>query len=328
GNVSPMAATKVISTDIPEPQVFITPIFDVNTTETTVDRILDLQTTILPVETETIKERTEIIKYKVIAGDTIFGIADKFGLQPETVLWSNIYTLGDSPDGISIGVELIILPIDGLVYIWTETDGLNGVSGYFQVTPEDIINYPLNELDPETIGDWSLPNIPVGKMLVVPGGRRPTVSWVVARTNEAAGNSYLGPGACSGTIYGAVGTGSYVFPTDSHALSGYDYNPPVHNGLDFEGRSGFNIYAVDTGVIVYSGWSDRGYGNLVVVDHDDGVQSMYAHLLDGSFLPCGSNVYQGEVIGLMGSTGKSTGPHLHFELRFGGSAVNPWYYLQ
>ncbi|MCJ7696532.1 MAG: LysM peptidoglycan-binding domain-containing protein, partial [Anaerolineaceae bacterium] len=144
GNVSPMAATKVISTDIPEPQVFITPIFDVNTTETTVDRILDMQTTVIPVATEIIKERTEVIKYTVVAGDTIFGIADKFGLQPETVLWSNIYTLGDSPDGISIGVELIILPLDGLVYIWTETDGLNGVSGYFQVTPEDIINYPLN----------------------------------------------------------------------------------------------------------------------------------------------------------------------------------------
>jgi len=316
-------------TVIPQPQVFVTQVFDPNATQAATVPQIEFQTTIMPeIEVEA-EPRKEIIEYTVVAGDSIFLIADKFGLLPETVLWANRYTLGDTPDGIGIGTKLLILPEDGLIHIWDASiEGLNGVSQFYGVQPEDIINYPLNNLDMATIGDWSKPNISTGTMLVVPGGTRPTVSWVVARDNAAVGSSYLGPGACTGTYYGLVGTGSYVFPTDSHALSGYDYAPPTHNGLDFEGRSGWNIYAVDSGVIVFSGWSDRGYGNLIVIDHDDGIQSYYGHLLDGSFLPCGSNVTQGQYIGGMGSTGNSTGPHLHFELRFNGYAVNPWLYLQ
>ena len=327
GQAAPMDPTTTGSF-VPQPQVFVTQVFDPNTSQTGIDRQMELQTTIMPeIEVEA-EPRTEIIEYTVIAGDSIFLIADKFGLLPETVLWTNRYTLGDTPDGIGIGTKLLILPEDGLIHMWSEGEGLNGVSGFYGVTPEDIINYRLNDLDPAKLGAWSLPNIAPGTMLVVPGGRRPTVSWVVARDNAAVGSSYLGPGACTGTYFGLVGTGSYVFPTDSHALSGYDYAPPTHNGLDFEGRSGWNIYAADSGVIVFSGWSDRGYGNLIVIDHDDGIQTYYAHLLDGSFLPCGSNVTKGDYIGGMGSTGRSTGPHLHFELRFNGYAVNPWLYLR
>lgn len=273
-------------------------------------------------------KRTEVIKYEVVTGDTIFGIAEKFGLQPETVLWSNRYTLGDTPDGLYPGFNLVILPEDGVYHMWSTGEGLNGVSSFYGVEPDVIVDYPLNNLDRRTIGDFSNPNIIPGTMLVVPGGRRPNITWVIARDNPAIGSAYLGPGVCAATLYGNVGTGTFVFPTPSHALSGYDWNPPVHNGLDFEGRSGTPIFASDSGVVVYSGWSDRGYGNLIVIDHDDGWQTMYAHLLDGSFVPCGTNVVQGEQIGLMGSTGNSTGPHLHFEIRYNGSAVNPWNYLQ
>jgi hypothetical protein len=327
GQAAPMDPTTTASV-VPQPQVFVTQVFDPNTSQTGIDRQMELQTTIMPeIEVEA-EPRTEIIEYTVIAGDSIFLIADKFGLLPETVLWTNRYTLGDTPDGIGIGTKLLILPEDGLIHMWSEGEGLNTVSKFYGVTPEDIINHPLNNLDPATLGPWTLPNIKAGTMLVVPGGRRSTVSWVVARDNAAVGSSYLGPGACTGTYFGLVGTGSYVFPTDSHALSGYDFAPPTHNGLDFEGRSGWNIYAADSGVIVFSGWSYRGYGNLIVIDHDDGIQTYYAHLLDGSFLPCGSNVTKGDYIGGMGSTGRSTGPHLHFELRFNGYAVNPWLYLR
>ncbi len=322
GQAAPLE-TLTLSTNVPDPQVFIEP--GIETIKT--DPAGQLKTAVIPEIEIDDKPRTEVITYEVVAGDSIFLIADKFGLLPETVLWANRYTLGDTPDGIGIGTRLFILPVDGLYHMWDASiEGLNGVSEFYGVKPEDIINYPLNNLDMDTIGNWSKPNIATGTMLIVPGGRRPTVSWVVSRENPAVGSTYLGPGACTGTYYGAVGTGTYVFPTDSHALSGYDWNPPVHNGLDFEGRSGWNIYAVDSGVVVFSGWSDRGYGNLLVIDHD-GVQSYYAHLIDGDFLPCGSNVTQGERIAGMGSTGLSTGPHLHFELRFGGTAVNPWLYL-
>ncbi len=268
--------------------------------------------------------RTEILTYEVVAGDSIFGIAEKFGLKPETVLWSNRYTLGDTPDGIGVGIELVILPEDGVYHRWSEGEGLNGVAEFYGVDPDVIVNYPLNGLSPETVGNYSNPNIEPGTMLVVPGGTRPTVAWIVARDNPASGNTYLGPGACSGILYGAVGTGSFTWPTSVTWLSGYDWNPPVHNGLDFGGDFGSPIYASDSGVVVYSGWSNVGYGNLMVVDHDSGWQTFYAHLLDGSMLPCGTSVNKGQLIASMGSTGNSTGPHLHFEIRYNGYPVNPW----
>ncbi len=274
-----------------------------------------------------VEERDEITTYIVESGDTIFGIADKFGLMPETVLWSNRYIIGDTPDGLVIGLELYILPVDGVYHRWSEGEGLNGVSSFYGVDPDVIVNYPGNGLEPETIGDYANPNIEPGTMLVVPGGVRPTVAWIVARDEAASGSTYLGPGACGGIIYGNVGTGTFTWPTTATWLSGYEYTPPVHNGLDFDGDFGSPIYASDTGVIVYSGWSDRGYGNLIVIDHDDGWQTFYAHLMDGTMLPCGSNVQKGQLIASMGSTGNSSGPHLHFELRLNGGPMNPWLFL-
>lgn len=278
-------------------------------------------------EINPVEARNEVTTYTIESGDTIFGIAEKFGLTPETVLWSNRYIIGDTPDGLVIGLDLYILPVDGLYHRWSEGEGLNGVSSFYNVDPDVIVNYPGNGLDPETIGDYSLPNIEPGTMLVVPGGVRPTVSWIVARDEAASGSTYLGPGSCGGIIYGNVGTGTFTWPTSATWLSGYDFTPPVHNGLDFDGDFGSPIFASDTGVIVYSGWSDRGYGNLIVIDHDDGWQTFYAHLLDGSMLPCGTNVQKGQLVASMGSTGNSSGPHLHFELRLNGGAMNPWQFL-
>jgi hypothetical protein len=271
--------------------------------------------------------RQDVFTYTVEAGDNIFDIAQKIGLKPETVLWSNRYTLGDTPDGLGIGVDLVILPVDGLYHRWSEGEGLNGVASFYGVDPDVIVNYPLNGLSKENVGNYANPNIQPGTMLVVPGGTRPNVSWVSARDKEVSGNSYLGPGACGGIIYGNVGTGSFTWPTTAHWLSGYEYNPPVHNGLDFGGDFGSPIYAADSGVIVYSGWSDRGYGNLIVIDHDGGWQTYYSHMIDGTLLPCGSNVQKGQLIASMGSTGNSTGPHLHFEMRLNGYPVNPWDFL-
>jgi hypothetical protein len=311
------------ATAVTLPEGVSTPVFSAGGQASGLMRAAELNITqVAPVEV-----RYEVTKYTVEAGDTIFGIADKFGLKPETVLWSNRYVIGDIPDGLSIGVELFILPMDGVYHRWSEGEGLNGVASFYGVSPDVIVDYPGNNLDRAVVGDFASPNIPPGTMLVVPGGERPTVAWIIPRDSPASGNSYLGPGACGGILYGNVGTGTFTYPTSEKWLSGYDYNPPVHNGLDFAGRSGFPIYASDSGVIVYSGWSDRGYGNLIVVDHDRGWQSFYAHLLDGTMLPCGSNVQKGQLIGSMGSTGKSTGPHLHFELRLNGYPVNPWQFL-
>lgn len=321
---SPEMTLSPSATPFSLPNGFTAPDFNISDSSDGVVRLPEVLTVGSPVAAQ----RTEVITYTVQKGDTIFGIADKFGLNPETVLWANRYTLGDTPDGLDVGDDLLILPMNGLYHRWAEGEGLNGVSEFYGVSPDVIVNYPGNNLDPQTIGDYRYPNIEPGTMLVVPGGTRPTVAWVIPRENPASGSSYLGPGACSGILYGAVGTGTFVYPTDATWLSGYEYNPPVHNGLDFDGDFGSNIYAADSGVIVYSGWSDRGYGNLIVIDHDGGWQTFYAHLMDGTFLPCNTNVQKGQLISAMGSTGNSTGPHLHFEMRLNGSPVNPWQFLQ
>lgn len=277
------------------------------------------------------RPRTEIVQYTVVAGDTVFGIAEKYGLKPQTILWGNYYTLRDDPHRLSPGQELNILPVDGTYYEWQSGDGLNGVARGLNVTPEDIINYPANNLDPATIGEYSNPNIKPGTWLIVPGGTREFISWSapigVTRDNPAVARQ-LGPGACGVIADGAVGYGYFIWPANKHYLSGFDYSPETnHRGLDIAGSLGEGLYAVDAGVIVYAGWNDWGYGNMVVIDHGNGWQSLYAHM-SALNVVCGESVGQGAVIGAIGSTGRSSGAHLHFELMHSSyGKVNPWLYL-
>jgi len=276
------------------------------------------------------RPRQEIVKYVVQEGDTVFGIAEKFGLQPETILWGNYFTLLDDPHNLTPGQELEILPVDGTLYEWQAGDGLNGVAKFFGVEPGTILDYPGNNLDPATIGDYANPNIQPGTTLIVPGGRREFVSWSapigVTRENPALAR-VLGPGACDPISGGAVGYGTFVWPTQKHYLSGYDYSPKAnHWGIDLAGQLGEGIFAVDAGVVVYAGWNNYGYGNMVIVDHGNGWQSLYAHMSE-IYRFCGQSVGQGEAIGAIGSTGRSSGPHLHFELMSPGYKVNPWDFL-
>jgi len=273
------------------------------------------------------RPRQEITIYTVQEGDTVFGIAEKFGLDPETILWGNYNTLLDDPHALSAGQELNILPLNGTYYEWQDGDGLNGVASFFGVTPETIINFPGNNLNPDTIGDYAHPNIQPGTMLIVPGGRREFVSWSaplgITREDPALAR-VLGPGACDPVVGGAVGFGNFVWPTNKHYLSGFDYSPKSnHWGIDIAGHEGEGVYATDAGVVVYSGWNNYGYGNMVMIDHGNGFQSLYAHLSD-IYRFCGQSVGQGEGIGAVGSTGRSSGAHLHFEIMTASVKINPW----
>lgn len=273
------------------------------------------------------RPRQEVTKYTVMEGDTIFGIAEKFGLKPETVLWGNYYVLLDDPHALKAGQELNILPLDGTYHEWQQGEGLNGISSYYGVSPQDIISFPANNLDMATIGDFASPNIPPGTWLVVPNGRREFISWSaplgVTRENPASAR-VLGPGACDPVSGGAVGYGAFVWPAAKHYLSGFDYAPNAnHWGIDLAGNDGEAVFATDAGVVVYAGWNNYGYGNMIMVDHGNNFQSLYAHL-SGISVGCGQSVGQGDLIGAIGNTGRSTGSHLHFEIRAISSWVNPW----
>jgi murein DD-endopeptidase MepM/ murein hydrolase activator NlpD len=273
------------------------------------------------------RPRQDVIKYTVEKGDNVFGIAEKFGLEPETVLWGNYYVLLDNPHQLEAGQELNILPVNGTYHEWQQGEGLNGIASYYGVKPEDIINYPANNLDIATIGDFSNPNIAPGTWLIVPNGRREYVSWSaplgVTRENPAYAR-VLGPGACDAISGGAVGYGTFIWPSNKHYLSGFDYAPNAnHWGIDIAGNEGEGVYASDAGVIVYAGWNNYGYGNMILIDHGGGFQSLYAHL-SGLNVGCGQSVGQGDVIGAIGTTGRSSGAHLHFEIMTSSYKINPW----
>lgn len=275
------------------------------------------------------RARQDVTVYVVDVGDTLFGIAEKFGLKPETILWGNQFVLGDNPHNLRPEQELNILPVDGTYYRWSAGDGLNGVAKFFGVQPEDIVNFPGNNLTTDQVGDFASPNIDPGTWLVIPGGTREFVTWsapAIPRDNPGVAK-VLGPGACGSIADGAVGAGLFIWPANKHFLSGFDYSPSTnHSGIDIDGETGDAVYAADNGVVVYAGWNNWGYGNVVVVNHGNGWQTLYAHL-SAYNVGCGQSVFQGNVIGAIGNTGNSSGSHLHYEMMYNGTKVNPWDYL-
>jgi murein DD-endopeptidase MepM/ murein hydrolase activator NlpD len=269
-----------------------------------------------------LRARVEVLRYTVQGGDSVFAIADRFSLEPETVLWGNFDTLEDDPHLLKPGQELNILPVDGTYYQWQAGDSLESVADFFGVEPTDIVDWPGNNLDPLN------PTIDTGAWLVVPGGARALRTWVVpmiARGAAGVGTAF-GAGGCSGDYSGgAVGTGGFIWPSANHYVSGNDYWSG-HLAIDIAAGGGTPVWAADSGVVVFAGWSNGGYGNLVMLDHGNGWQTVYAHLSSVS-VGCGQSVGQGGGIGAAGSTGNSTGAHLHFETRSDGGFVNPWFVL-
>lgn len=267
------------------------------------------------------RSRIDILRYTVQPGDSVFGIADRFQIKPETVLWGNYEVLNDDPHLLRPGQELNILPVNGTYYQWQDGDDLPKVANFFSVTEEDISSWPGNKLDP------AKPQPVSGEWLIVPGGQRAFQQWLVptiARGQAGVGSAF-GPGACSGNYAGAVGTGGFIWPAPNHYVSGNDYWSG-HLAIDIAAGVGTGISAADSGVVVFAGWSTVGYGNMVMLDHGNGWQTLYGHLSQVS-VGCGQSVLQGQTIGSAGSTGNSTGPHLHFEVRYEGGFVNPWFVL-
>jgi LysM repeat protein len=264
----------------------------------------------------------EVKTYTVKRDDTLFGIAAEFNLEPETILWGNFDTLQDNPHLLKPDQIINILPIDGTYYQWKEGDNLGAVAAFFGVDPQAIIDYPGNQIDLTMLESPSA-GIEPGTWIIVPGGQRALKDWgppAISRQNPAAAR-YYGDGSCGSISEGAVGTGTFVWPTTDRSISGYSYSG-VHQAIDIGGQVGNAVFASDSGVVVFAGWSNYGYGYLVVIDHGNGYQTAYAHLSAVS-VGCGQSVFQGSMIGALGATGNATGPHLHFELSYNGVKLNP-----
>ncbi len=297
------------------------PTYSMKTSATSIRRQSDLHTE-LPN-----RPRLSVIKYLVQEGDSLFEIAETFALKPETILWGNWITLDQDPHTLKPGQELDIPPVDGVLHTWSEGESLDAVADFFYVDSEDIIDWPGNHIEPNI--DRATPLLEEGALLMIPGGRRDPPSWQmvsITRSNPAAA-SILGPGSCGSIYSGPVGTGVFEWPISSTWLSGYPYIPGLHEAIDIGGSIGNAIYAADTGVIVYAGWNNYGYGNVIVIDHGNGWQTLYAHL-NSVYFGCGQAVFQGNKIGSMGVSGNSSGPHLHFEMRSDiWGRVNPGNFL-
>jgi murein DD-endopeptidase MepM/ murein hydrolase activator NlpD len=246
------------------------------------------------------RARDEVSTYVVQSGDTIYGIAAKFGLDPETIMWSN-GELENAPDLLSVGQELTVLPVNGVYHQVGEGDTIEGIASTFKADPAAIINYPLNGLDPDQ------PVIATGQWLIVPGGSKPFVPRTVT--------AYTGPipeGA-------SQGSGAFSWPASGTIYQGFF---PWHPAIDIAAYIGAPVLAADSGYVIVAGWSDVGYGYHVVVDHGNGYQTLYAHL-QAYYVEAGDNVALGQQIGEMGNTGNATGPHLHFEVRQSTMMRNP-----
>jgi murein DD-endopeptidase MepM/ murein hydrolase activator NlpD len=247
------------------------------------------------------RPRVDVVTYTVIAGDTLYGIAKRYKLAAETIMFAN--GLEKNPDLLRLGQALVILPADGIYHTVGKNDTLEKIAKAYKVTADVIVQYPLNKLDPKS------PAIAVGQRLIVPGGKKELPKPPVTVYKAPAGSKR--------------GTGRLVWPTSGYVTQAYK---PLHRALDIARAKGTPIKAADSGTVVFAGWSNTGYGYNIVIDHGNGLQTRYAHL-SRILVQRGQTVAKGGQIGNMGSTGRSTGPHLHFEVIKGGALVNPVGYL-
>lgn len=252
----------------------------------------------------------EIITHVVQDGETLSTIAQRYGLQVSTVIWENKIS---EKATLKPGTELKILPVDGVRHQVARGETIYSIGkkyGLDTAQVQVIVDYPFNEfLNDETF------ELATGQYVMVPDGviqaklAEPIVTRIVQTTPDA----------------GAVTAfGTFSWPAAGRITQGYRF---YHKALDIANGGGGPILAADGGTVIASGWDASGYGNRAIIDHGNGYHTLYAHM---SVLQVvvGQTVNRGAVIGQMGSTGRSTGTHLHFEIRQGSTLLDPGSFLK
>jgi murein DD-endopeptidase MepM/ murein hydrolase activator NlpD len=234
-------------------------------------------------------------------GETFSDVAKHYGLSIEALVGANPDI--SSMDTLPAGIEFLIPPSAGLVVVLERGQDIKALLDSHGISPVEFmrvnaIQSPL-ELRP-------------GKMLFLPGVKPQAALDRLAKVREEE-NRYLWP--VQGRITSYFGRRNLGMGTAS-----------FHRAIDIAAPTGTPIAAARSGTVTYAGWSNRGYGNLVKIQHSNGDETWYAHQSE-IYVTVGQSVKQSDIIGLVGSTGLSTGPHLHFELHEAGQAVDPLAYL-
>ena len=250
-----------------------------------------------------VKPRSDSIDYKVNSGDTISSIGQKFGISQDTIKWANNLT----SDYIKPGDTLKILPVSGVSHTVKSGDTLASVAKKYSAEQQAILDFPFNDIP----DDFSLR---IGQLLTVPDGTPPETLAPVKPKAQ-----YFAQGPASAAFNAPFGA-SFSWPTNGVLTQYFSW---YHPGVDIANRAAPAISASDGGKVIVAGWPDSsGYGNRIVIDHGNGYTSLYAHL-SNIYVSVGDTVSRGQLIGQMGSTGRSTGTHLHFEIHYKGVALNP-----
>lgn len=246
------------------------------------------------------KPRDQVITYKVQQGDTLARIADKFGVSVDTIKWASDIR----KDSLSVDQELKIPPVTGIVHKVKEGDTVQSIAKKYKTDSQKIVNFPFNDF-----ADLDTFALNVGQTLIVPDGVQPEAAPIII-----AAPVFTAPG----------GTGKLLWPT-----SGLVTQYPVwyHMAFDIANPSAPGVASADNGVVIRVEYLRYGYGQHIIVDHGGSLSTLYGHLQEIYVKP-GDRVARGQVIGRMGSTGRSTGTHLHFETRINGTPVNPSGYFR
>lgn len=253
------------------------------------------------------KPRDKILTYRVERGDTLSTIAKKFGISEETITWANDL----KGDTLSIGDELKIMPVSGVSHKVESGETIYTVAKKYDTEPQKIADFPFNEF----AGNGETLALVTGQILIVPDGIKPSEKPVIRR------QLYVAQGPVP------VASGGYTYPVRGGISQFYSW---YHPGLDITAPMGTPLVAAHSGTVtsVSMGTYDGGFGTNIWISNGNGIESHYAHMSNVN-VSAGQRVIGGQtIVGWIGMTGRTTGPHVHFEMRAGGSYVNPLGYIQ
>jgi murein DD-endopeptidase MepM/ murein hydrolase activator NlpD len=269
------------------------------------------------------KVRDSIIEHEVKPGETISQIASNYDIDTNTIRWAN--DLSDA-DAIKPGQKLKILPVSGVAHQVVRADTVYSIAKKYDTNPQSIVDFPFNDIGENL-------TLQIGQILIVPDGAPPEkphatkapAPVVSGPTTDAKPGTKEPTPPSQGT---GKSIGKFIWPVRGLITQGFS---KFHTAVDIAGSQGDAVVAADGGEVIVSGWTDNtGYGNRIMIKHPNGYVTLYGHLLVGcNKVKVGDKVSQGQQIGCRGNTGRSTGPHTHFEIRKPGSSnLNPLSFLK